>query len=53
MKIIVILITAFLSFRTLYPAITYAESGNYRKALGYLAEFACIVFILHNFSGLV
>lgn len=52
MKIIIILITAFLSFRTLYPAITNMENGNYREAFGYLAEFACIVFILHNFSGL-
>lgn len=53
MKIIVILITAFLSFRTLYPAITYAEKGEYRKALGYVLEFVSVVFLLYNFGGLM
>ena len=52
MKIIVILITAFLTFRTLYPAITNMEKGNHRKAFGYMAEFACIVYILYHFGGL-
>lgn len=53
MKIIVILIATFMGFRTLYPAIAYAENGEYGKALGYVLEFASVVFLLHNFGGLV
>ena len=53
MKIIVILIATFMGFRTLYPAISCAESGEYGKAFGYVLEFASVVFLLYNFGGLV
>lgn len=53
MKIIVILIATFMGFRTLYPAISCAESGEYGKAFGYVLEFASVVFLLYHFNGLV
>ena len=52
-KFIVLLVVAFVGFRTLYPAIERMERGEYRKALPYLIEFACLVFLSYNFGGLV
>lgn len=53
MKLIVVLVALFLGYRTLYPAITHFERGEYAKGVGYFIEFACVAFLLHNFGGLI
>jgi hypothetical protein len=53
MKLIVVLVALFLGYRTLYPAITHFEQGEYAKGVGYFIEFACVAFLLHNFGGLI
>lgn len=53
MKFMIIFSAMFLGYRTLAPFLRCIEQNEFVKAMGYITEFGCVVFLLYHFGGLI